>query len=418
MIGFILFSIALLVVIMWLIAPALLGKHDLVLESSKQINIAIARERLAELDAQLKQGDINQAQYDQSRNEVESALLDDADAEETTVTELPDSYKRNVFLLLTVIPFVAFGLYQYWGEPEAIAAAPQTAVAEKGDPHAAQQQDKHNGGMEEALAKLRAKLEEDPNNAKGWFILARTYMVQKEYELSTGAYRQLRKLVGDQPDVLLGLADAITMSRGGDMSGEPFELSKRALTMAPDNVTALWLTGLGYQDNGDLATAVSLWKKLLPLVANDPESTAKVQSLIDQAQRELGTTVAAAPATTTAATSAAASASIEVAVQIDAATRNKVQDTDYVMIYAQRVQGMKMPLAMVKAQVKDLPMKVTLNDSLALSPMNKLSNEQLVNVIARISKSSQATRQAGDIETVSGPHPVSGSAPVTIVIRQ
>ena len=418
MIGFVLFSIALLVIIMWLITPTLLGKHSLVLESSKHINVSIAKERLAELDAQLKQGDITQEQYDQSRNEIESALLDDADAEEATATELPESYKRNVFILLTVIPFMAFGLYQYWGEPDAISLTPKTvAKTQNNDPHAQAQQPGDHASMEEALVKLREKLKQNPNNANGWFILARTHMVRKEYEQSAEAYRQLYNLVGDQPDVLVGLADALTMSQGGDMSGEPFTLAKKALTLAPNHPTALWLSGIGYQETGDLKTAVMLWKRLLPLLDKEPQSAAKVQSLISQAEQQLGTTVSAAPTTNTAPASTNTSASIQVAVNIDEATRKKYAATDYVMIYAQRLQGMKMPLAMVKAQVKDLPMKVTLNDSLALSPMNKLSSEQSVNVIARISKSGQAVKQAGDIETVSGPHPVTGSKPVTLIIQ-
>jgi cytochrome c-type biogenesis protein CcmH len=111
-------------------------------------------------------------------------------------------------------------------------------------------------------------------------------------------------------------------------------------------------------------------------------------------------------------------AQIKVTVQLDPALKDSVSSSDYVMVYAQRVRGMKMPLAMYKAQVKDLPMTVTLSDALALSPMNKLSDQQDVNVIARLSKSGQAMKASGDIEVVSGPHPVTGSSPVTITLHR
>jgi len=433
MIGFIIFSIALLVIVMWLIAPALLGQQQQNIDNTKQANISITREKLAELELQLSKGDITQQQYNQTRDEIELALLEDTEISDNGSRELPVHYKRNILVLLTAIPFIAFGLYQYWGQPEAITGNTQVASTQGANPHAGQapsaqtsqgKQPQHASSMEEVLAKLEARLAQNPNNPNGWYMLARTYMVQKQYEKAATAYRRLDSLVANQPEVLLGLADALTMSRNGDMQGEPFELAKRALQLQPNNTTALWLTGLGYQDNGDLKSAVAMWKKLLPLLAEDPKSAHEVKALIEQANSQLGITetvnVPTAAPSTPAPTPAApmSTASITVQVQLDPALRSKVADTDYVMIYAQRVAGMKMPLAMMQAQVKDLPITVTLDDAMALMPSNKLSDVQQVNVIARISKSSQAMKQPGDIETTIGPYPVTGSEPVSITISQ
>lgn len=423
MIGFILFSIALLVMVMWLIAPALLGKQEQIIDSTKQTNISIAREKLAELETQLAQGDITQAQYDQSHDEIEFALLDDTDSDdtdtgETTVGELPVSYRRNIFVLLTAIPFIAFGLYQYWGEPDAITGI----AATQGNIQTGQGQQtapEHSINMEEALVLLEAKLEKNPDNPDAWYTLARTYMVQKQYKNAARAFRRLQALVGDDhAAILLGLADALTMSRNGDMRGEPFELAKRALKLEPNNTTALWLTGLGHQDNGDLKSALGMWKKLLPLLTEDPRSAHQIKTLIDQANRQLGIAVTDTPRTPPkpVETTAASKAGLTVQVKLDPALRAKVSDADYVMVYAQRVEGMKMPLAMIRLQIKDLPTTIKLDDSTSLSPVNKLSGEQQVYVVARISKSSQAAKQAGDIETKMGPYPVAGSAPVTIIL--
>ena len=140
MIGFILLSITLLALVMWLIAPALLSQQKQIVDTTKQTNIIIAREKLAELENQLKQNEITQQQYDQSRDEIELALLEDTVTEESTRSELPNQYKRNIFVLLTAIPFVAFGLYQYWGEPKAISASVDTASTQTSNPHAAQTQ--------------------------------------------------------------------------------------------------------------------------------------------------------------------------------------------------------------------------------------------------------------------------------------
>ena len=430
MIGFILLSIGLIALVVWLIAPALLSQQKAIIDSTKQTNISIAREKLSDLETQLKQGDITQTFFDQARDEIELSLLDDTESQDSTSSELPIQYKRNIFVLLTAIPFIAFGLYQYWGEPQAITHTNQVSPEQTTNPHAqqasGQQADHAAGSMEEALARLEAKLQDNPDNPNGWYILGRTYMVRKDYAKAAEAFRKLHTLVGDEVEILLGLADALTMSRNGDMRGEPFELAKRALELAPNNPTALWLTGIGHRDNGDYASAISLWKKLLPLLADNPQSTQEVQTLISRAESQLGIAGNATPTTPSTAspttsspldvTPTATAASITVQVKLDPALRETISGNDYVMVFAQRVEGMKMPLAMYKAQVKDLPMTVTLNDSLALSPMNKLSGEQSVNVIARISKSSQAIKQPGDIESKAGPYPVTGSAPIVMTL--
>ncbi len=437
MMGFIFLAFALLAFVIWLIAPVLFGRQIANFDSNEQLNINIARERLADLETQLSNAEIDQSQYDLIKNEIESSLLDDTDENKTTHLnpELPAQYKRIVFILLTIIPFSAFGLYQYWGSPDAINMASTNrtdqASSDAANPHA--DQNKHAAGLDEAIVKLEARLKQDPNNPDGWYMLARSYSVQKQYAKSVDAYRKLYALVGEQPAVMLGLADTLTMSRNGDISGEPFELAKRALKLEPTNTTALWLAGIGYQDAGDIPKALELWKLLLSLLGDDPRSSQEVKTLISNAERQLNSTPGQASANTAIPSDQAAEtklspteinpseikpAKLTVKVQIDTSLRSTVSDTDYVMIYAQRVSGMKMPLAIVKAQVKDMPTTVTLDDSLSIGPMGKLSDAKEVNVLARISQSGQAIKQSGDIEAKTGPYPVSHADPIEIIIKQ
>jgi len=427
--GFIFLAFALLAVVIWLIAPVLFAQRIDNFDNNKQLNINIAKERITELEAQLTSGEIDQNQYDQMRNEIESSLLDDTDEHKNTQinTELPVHYKRNVLILLTAIPFCAFALYQYWGAPEvltkATAGSAQTDTNQTANPH--DQQNKHAGGLGDAIKKLEARLASEPNNPDGWYMLARSYVVQKQFTKASESYRKLYALVGDQPAVLLGLADTLTMSHNGDMSGEPFELAKKALAIEPSNPTALWLTGLGYQDNGELAKAIELWQKLLPHLTEQPQSSQEVRTLIDRAQRQLGNNVAQTNTAVTPTTkpnpmsqsNQTATAKLLVSVQIDSALRATVSDSDYVMVYAQRVSGMKMPLAIIKTSVKDLPITVTLDDSQSVGPMGKLSDAAQVYVLARISKSGQAIRQSGDIEVKAGPFPNNYADPIEIKIK-
>ncbi len=423
MIGFLILSLALVAMVFWLIAPVLLGKRSPVGSDQRQQNILIAKERLAELETQHRQNEISEAEYSVAKTEIEFALLEDTkqdDAELAASQRAAGSklIQRVTYLVLSAIPFAALILYQLWGTPDAITALTNPAIANSQNPHQAQGAS-HDGDINKMLASLEAKLTADPNNPNGWYTLGRSYMVQKKYDKALNAFQQLHKLVGDDPNVLVVLADAMTMA-SGDIRGEPFKLAKQALDLAPENTTALWLTGLGYQADGDLHTAITHWQKLLTLLVDDPKSAQEVQTLIASAQEQLGIAPGSAPTAKTetpAPASNATTAKLTVDVSLAAKLQAQLSKDDFVMIYAQRVQGMKMPLAMARVQVKDLPIKVELSDANALSPMNKLSNEQEVNVIARISKSGQATKQPDDMEIKSGPYKVTHAETISLTLQ-
>lgn len=406
MINFILLSLALLLVVYWLIVPVLLGKKTQTTSSSRETNTEIARQRIADIEKQLQDGEIDQLQYQQLHDEIDRALLEDIEARDNLTTTTGVRHTRTTWLILISLPFVAFGLYQFWGTPEAIMT--NTSVVMPKDTNHANIPSQHTGDMQAMLHSLENKLQKNPNNPDGWYLLARSYMVQKQYPKAVDAFNRLRQLVGDQADLLAGLADAKAMLQNGDMRGEPFRLARQALELDPKNQTALWLTANGYRDHGNLKKALEYWQRLQPLLENDPQSLHEVNRSITSAQRQLGVE----PVTE----QKIRPASVLVNVAIDDVLLKSVTPDNYVMIYAQRSHGMRMPLAMIKKQVRDLPLTVTLDDNRALSPMNKLSDAEQVNIIARISKSGMAVKQEGDIEAVVGPVLSRGGKTVDIVL--
>jgi cytochrome c-type biogenesis protein CcmH len=433
MMGFLFLALALLALVFWLIAPVLLGRRHTTDSDQQQQNIVIAKERLAELDRQRQQNEISEDEYNVTKTEIEFALLEDTQqtSNESAQAERAagNAYiQRATYLVLSAIPFIALLLYQLWGNPDAISVNTRVAAENphQQNPHQAQDAG-HSADIQGMLSSLEAKLAKEPNNPNGWFMLGRSYMQLKQYDKAVLAFRELHKLVGDNPSALVTLADALAMANNGQIVGEPFDLAKRALALEPQNTTALWLTGLGYQASGDTQSAIKNWEKLLPLMKDDEKSAQEVKMLIANAREQAGMPPQSEPSAPVAsmaphpsaqpATPATSAAKLTVKVSIDNTAKQNVAPEDYVMIYAQRAEGMKMPLAMVRVQVKDLPVTVDLTDANALMPSNQLSSVSEVNVLARISKSGQAMKQPDDREVKSGPYKVSHADVISIELK-
>lgn len=395
MIVFWIFAALMLAAALWLLIPALLGRksiHDL---DRNQQNVAIARDRLKELESEYGRGSLSEGDYEQAKQELEQALLNDVDTSAASrASDSTSSTRASLAWVALGVPLAAVLLYLQLGTPAALQPQVQAAAA---------QQQGHAGGdstasMEQLVASLAAKLQQEPENPEGWFMLGRSYMSMGRYAEAAEAFQRVLDQVGDDPNVMLRYADALAMAQGGQIGGKPFELIKKALLLKPDDATGLWLAGLGYEEQGEYELAVQHWRKLEPMMQSDPASLNEVRNLIARAEQKLGRPVSAAMAETSAPEPVAVSGvALKVTVSLDATLQDKVSAGDTVFIFARAVEGPPMPLAAVRKQVRDLPITVTLDDSMAMMPQMKLSNYAKVLVGARISRSGNVQTQSGDL---------------------
>ena len=416
MIVFWIFAALMLAAALWLLIPALLGRksiHDL---DRNQQNVAIARDRLKELESEYGRGSLSEVDYEQAKQELEQALLNDVDTSAASNTSVSTSSTRASLAWVALgVPLAAVLLYLQLGTPAALQPQVQAAAAP---------QQGHTGGdstasMDQLVASLAAKLQQEPENPEGWFMLGRSYMSMGRYAEAAEAFQRVLNQVGDDPNVMLRYADALAMAQGGQIGGKPFELIKKALLLKPDDATGLWLAGLGYEEQGQYELAVQHWRKLEPLMQDDPASLNEVRNLIARAEQKLGRPVSTAMAETAAPESVAVSgAALKVTVSLDAALQDKVSPGDTVFIFASAVAGPPMPLAAVRKQVSDLPVTVTLDDSMAMMPQMKLSNFIEVKIGARISKSGSPGAQSGDLQGEVTPVQTNRKAMTQVSINQ
>ncbi|MDO8940202.1 MAG: c-type cytochrome biogenesis protein CcmI, partial [Methylicorpusculum sp.] len=145
--------------------------------------------------------------------------------------------------------------------------------------------------------------------------------------------------------------------------------------------------------------AVDSWQELLKGYSPEQNGYQEVVKLINQANARLGKppVQAEAPSVLPAGSDVKpASRSVSVKVTLDDSFKDKVNPDDTLFIYAQAATGPKAPVAIVKHQVQDLPIKVTLDDSQAMMPTMTISSVDHIKITARISAAGGATPQSGE----------------------
>lgn len=364
-------------------------------------NVKIAKERLKELESDLEQAIISQQEYDQTRQELEQSLLNDIQEQPASekLSQLNDSAfnKRTHIALIILVPALALSFYFYLGQPGLIDGIQKQTSMPAG--HASSTSNGKLASVEKMVEQLAAKLKENPNNPEGWFMLGRSYMSMKKFNEAVAALEITNQLVPNNPAVMLRYADALTMLRGGQISGKPFELIKKAVEIKPDDTTGLWLLGLGYEEKGEYQKAISYWNLLIPLL-KDQKSISEVQSLISRAKGKSDTDIVENVANIKPKQSNSVGTSIlSIKVSLAQSIKEKISGNDTVFVFARAVNGPPMPLAVVRKQVKDLPLTIKLDDSMAMMPSLKISNFAKVQVVARISKSGNAKAQSGDFQS-------------------
>jgi cytochrome c-type biogenesis protein CcmH len=349
-----------------------------------QRNILIARERLAELRKQHHAGALTQSQYDEQFAELEQALSDDLDIISHVTTSRSEG-RWAVYILAVFIPFAAGLLYFTLGNIPAIEHTEELAKADPEAPSAAD--------INKMVAGLAERLKSNPNDAKGWLMLGRSYQHLEQFPKAVDALANAYRLLGDQVEVMLLYAESLAFTNNKSLLGKPAELISKSLALEPENMNALWLGGILKAQQNKPQEAVKLWRKLESLVPPGSEAQKQIQSVLAGIESPADTT----PTQNVAKSENTSGIKVTVDVSLDPALQQSVNPGDTVFIYAQALSGPKMPLAIVRKQVSDLPISVELDDSMAMMPAMKLSNFDKVKLLARISKSGNAMAQTGDL---------------------
>ncbi len=245
-------------------------------------------------------------------------------------------------------------------------------------PHKTQDSSQFVDSVAAAAQRLRDKLEKSPNNIKGWILLGRAYQHLEQWDEADFAFAKAKEFGYSGPIPQPGAtAAANPYASSPHMSKSP-HASNPHMSLLADNISSA--TTATNSNNSP----------------EKPESKAGSAGIKNKPFQS----------------------GVPVNVSISSNIADKLSTQDSVFIFARATNGSKAPLAVVKKQVKDLPLTITLNDSMSMMPSHSLSSADEIIVGARISKSGNAIRSPGDFETFTTSIKEKPEQPLTLEVKK
>jgi cytochrome c-type biogenesis protein CcmH len=373
--------------------------------SGPALSLALHRERLAELDADLARGQLSAEEHASERADLQRRVLEDlppaASVDSAVSPSGPPAGSTAppalAWAAALALPAVALGVYLLLGQPRTV-----DPVAPTDGGHALTPEQ-----MQGMVARLAERLKTQPDDADGWHMLARSYTRFGRYPDAAQAYDRAAALQPTNPDLLADYADVLGAVQGRKLDGRPLQLIEAALENNPRHGKALALAGTAAFNRQDYTAALAYWQRLQVTLAPDSDMARRVAASIAEAQAKVGGTSAAVAATAPAPAAAAATgATLSGQVLVADALKARIQAGDTLFIFARAAEGPRMPVAISRVSAAAAaagPVPFTLDDSSAMQPDRRLSQQHSVVLAARISRSGNATPQSGDLMGTLGP---------------
>ncbi|MBU0782823.1 MAG: hypothetical protein KJ798_04210 [Gammaproteobacteria bacterium] len=229
--------------------------------------------------------------------------------------------------------------------------------------------------LEDRLAGLKTRLAQQPDDLRGWVLLARTHASMSNYPDSAAALKKALELSPGHPDILADLADMTAMVQGRTLAGEPETYIAAALQSEPRHEKALALAASAAEQAGDQNKAQVYWQRL---------------SQVQQASLKTAAPEAAIGDVLT-----------TVSLVLPQQMPGGVNDNSALFVFMKSQAGVGMPLAVVRVPAAQLEVGQVVrfgpNDFIQEGAMNNLP--ETLYFQARLSIQGLAQPGVGDVES-------------------
>ncbi|TQV78154.1 c-type cytochrome biogenesis protein CcmI [Exilibacterium tricleocarpae] len=408
--GFVVLALGAMVFVLWPVLRQMVGPVSGEGGPARgRSNVELYRQHVDELAQAHERGDIDADQFQQLKLEADRALLEDS-APQTDTGAAPARgrwARANTGLVVTAlaVPLATVWLYFQLGASEDWAIE-QMALENRRqslmDQHTGKEPDRER--VQALVTRLQQRLAAQPDNLQNWFLLARTALELQDYDAATTAYRAIIERDPSASRVMAELAQTLFLAADNRITPEVERLVAQTLNLDPNNDMALGLAGIAAFHRAEYQTAIDFWQRALARLAPDAPSAMALTGGIGRA-RQLLVAGAAEPGAEVApaAAGSAGEPGLQVKLNVSLGKQITTRAEQVVFVYARAWQGPKMPLAIARFPVADLPREVVLDESMAMAPGMTLASFPQLELVARLSQSGQPAPQPGDWQATRGP---------------
>lgn len=358
----------------------------------------IQQQHLSDLDCALAEGHLNLAQHAVVRDEALRQLLDDvalAQGSEQTQFSVQWAWMVVALVVLSGLSYVQLGASQMWWPLPLSQRVQISAIAP--------------AQLVEQTRRWQQTTQSRPDDAEAWLTLARLHAAQNEHTPAEQALARVLAL-SPEPDLWVERAQMKALSAGGVYIGEPWQWIQNVLREQPLHLNALVLAGSAALSEKRHTAAQSYWQQALALVPAESEAAQGLQQALAQVA-ELGRAIPEGPAEHTASFTASTALSspssstakntrvlIQGQVSISAQVQSQMGPAATLFVYALAEDGTRRPVAIWRGTPTSWPVAFALSDNMGMGAPLLLSDLPQVRLVARISRTGAAKKQAGDFQ--------------------
>ena len=239
---------------------------------------------LADIDRDVKRGLMTEADGQAAKAEAARRLLAATAVEPAQAG--PRGVKYASLAVILIVPVLTVGLYLRLGAPDYGDLPLQARL----------QAQPANMDMAAALARIEGHLAQEPDDARGWEIMAQVYVRLERPGDAAKAYRNLIRLQGASAELLTALGQSLVYAEQGRVNEEAVAAFQKALIAEPDRLEPRFYLAMAAEQRGDKAGAVEGYGKVLADAPADAPFAPMVRERIAKLGGEAPAATAPAPA--------------------------------------------------------------------------------------------------------------------------
>lgn len=235
-------------------------------------DLEVYRDQLREVEADAARGMIDPQSAEQARIEISRRILNaEKSAREAAETAGKTTPGRLLaFLAVLAVPLVAWGVYPLFGKPD----MPSMPLAERLSASA------DRGSVDELVARAEAHLAQNPDDVRGWDVLAPIYLRLGRAADAVNAYRSSIRIAGENFPRVLGLGEALATASGGTVTAEAEGFFKKAADLEPNDVRPQFYLAQGEMQDGRMDLAANRLQAFLDKAPADAPWRGQIEQAI------------------------------------------------------------------------------------------------------------------------------------------